>query len=387
MLAYLGRRALFPVLERLLPADDRLWCFCTWERYYHTLDNPRAVLERVRHDPSVICIVLQKSPSSEGVDTPNLRFVKAESFRGAYYVARSRVLLVGYALRGMSSYAGGITSKHIVAQLLHGVTQRRVGLLFPRETWWAEETPKYSAMFASTERERTLLMEAFRPIPKERVWITGLPRNDILLHDEATLPDDYRAQLNALRGELRGRRLVLYAPTWRDAEQGHYRFTTTEAQRLAAVLREHNAVLGIHGHPNVRHKGWFRVENPPEEILHIGHYPDVTLVLRETGVLLTDYSSIFLDFLLTGRPIVHFAYDYDAYLESRIGRLYEPHEYFAGPVPRTFDELLRELSRALGEGVTDRAHYDKVRAIFHDHGADSGESVLEAIRSLVRTKQ
>jgi CDP-glycerol glycerophosphotransferase len=262
---------------------------------------------------------------------------------------------------------------------------RRIGQLFPRESWWAAETHKYSAMLASSERERGLRAEAFRPVPPERIWVTGLPRNDILLHDEGSLPADYRAQLEDLRSLLRGRRLVLYGPTWRDHEEEHYRFSPEEANRLAELLRRHRAVLGIHGHPNVRHRGWYQVQSPPEEILHIGHFPDVTLVLRETAVLLTDYSSIFLDFVLTGRPILHFAYDYDAYIQSRIGFMYEPQEMFAGPVSRTFDELLQHLDHALAHGVADRQQYDRVRDRFHQHGRNSGAAVAQLIRGLIHS--
>lgn len=383
--AYLVRRALFPVFERLLPATDRYWCFCTWERYYHTVDNPRAVLEAVRDDPSIVCIVLQKVPGGEGRETSNLRFVKAESLRGAYYVARSRVVLLGYALRGLASYASGVTTKHIVVHLAHGVMLRRIGQLFPRESWWTAETHKYAAMLASSERERALRAEAFRPLPPERIWVTGLPRNDILLHEESSLPADYRTQLEELRGLLRGRRLVLYGPTWRDREEDHYRFSPEEANRLAALLRRHHAVLGIHGHPNVRHKGWYQVESPPEEILHIGHFPDVTLVLRETAVLLTDYSSIFLDFVLTGRPIVHFAYDLDSFIKSRIGFVVEPGDLFPGSVARTFDQLLARLDDALGHGVADQQQYNRVRDLFHQHGENSGAAVAQLIRGLVHS--
>jgi CDP-glycerol glycerophosphotransferase (TagB/SpsB family) len=128
------------------------------------------------------------------------------------------------------------------------------------------------------------------------------------------------------------------------------------------------------------------VESPPEEILHIGHYPDVTLVLRETKVLVTDYSSIFLDFLLTGRPILHFAYDYESWFESRMGFLFEPGDFFAGPVSRTFEEFLVHLDAALAHGVANRQQYDRVRDMFHQHGGNSGAAVAQLIRGLVHSR-
>lgn len=369
----------------MLPADDRVWVFCSWERHYHTLDNPRAVLEAVADDPSVTAVVLQKarSPSGEDRDTPRLRFVRAESLRGAWYLARARVVVLAFGLRGLSSYAAGISRKHLVVQLWHGIPLRRIGRLFSRETWWAAETPKYAAMVASSERERGNLAEAFAPVPAEQIWVTGLPRNDFFLGDESALPPDYRAHLAELRRQLAGRRLVLYAPTWRDNEADHYRFSPEERQRFAEVLRRHHAVLGVRGHSNVRHLSTYTAGSDVAEIVSMNQYPDVNVVLRETAVLVTDYSSIYLDFVQTGRPVLHFTYDFDDYLSKRIGFFYELDEAFAGPPLLTFDQLLPRLEEALGSGVTDLGRYQRVHDLFHQHPGGSGASVARRIKGLL----
>jgi CDP-glycerol glycerophosphotransferase (TagB/SpsB family) len=385
---YLLRRALFPVFERIVPADDNCWCFCTWDRHWHTLDSPRAVLEALSADPSITAVVLQKVRSSSGEDrnTPGVRFVKAESLRGAWHLARSRVVLIAYGMRGLSSYATGLTRKHIIIQLWHGIPLRRIGRLFPRETWWADETPKYSAMVASSEKERDHLSQAFAPVPREEIWLTGLPRNDFFLGDETALPADYRDHLDGLRKQLAGRRLVLYAPTWRDREEDHYQFSPEESQRLSEVLRRHKTVLGVRGHSNVRHLSRYTTDSDVAEIITMNHIPDVNVVMRETAVLVTDYSSIYLDFVLTGRPILHFTYDFDTYLKNRIGFFYEVDEAFAGPRLHDFDQFLEHLDRALGSGVEDAPQYRHVRDLFHTHPAGSGPAVAGRIKDLVRRK-
>ena len=86
----------FQLFDRLLRVRDDYWCFCTWDRHPHTLDNPRAVFEEVKDDPSIRKIVLQKVPG-ERTAGRNVRFVAAESVAGAYYLARSRMVLTGYA--------------------------------------------------------------------------------------------------------------------------------------------------------------------------------------------------------------------------------------------------------------------------------------------------
>ena len=384
----LVRKALFTILERILPTSDALWCFCTWDRHYHTLDSPRAVLEALKDDPTLTAIVLQKvrDPAGQDRDEPRLKYVKAESLRGVWFLARARVVVIAYGLGGLSTYATGLTRKHLVVQVWHGIPLRRIGRLFPRETWWAAETPKYAAMVASSERERDHLAQAFAPVPRDEIWLTGLPRNDFFLGDEAALPADYLAHLDELRQQLGGRRLVLYAPTWRDREEDHYQFSPEESRRLSEMLRRHNAVLGVRGHSNVRHLSRYTADSDVAEIITMNHIPDVNVVMRETAVLVTDYSSIYLDFVLTGRPILHFTYDFDNYLRNRIGFFYEVDEAFAGPRLLTFDQFLEHLDRALGSGVEDAPQYQHVRDLFHAHPAGSGPAVAGRIKDLVQRK-
>lgn len=377
-------RAFFGMAEWVLPVRNGYWCFCTWANSPHTLDNPRAVFEKVKNDASIRKIILQKQSRGHPVrDGSNVTFVQAESFRGTYLLARSRVVLLGYGLRGLSSYSKGLTTKHLVVQLWHGIPIRRIGRLFPRETWWSVETPTYAALVASSQREQKNLAQAFAPVSPEHIWLTGLPRNDFLLGDETTLPVDYQRHLADLRHIMKGRKLVLYAPTWRDRKEDHYVFSPKERTRLSALLRRHNAVLGIRGHPNVRHLDRYATQRDTSDIVTLNRFPDPNVILRETDVLITDYSSIYLDFLLTNRPILHFVYDYEEYMQNRIGFFYETEEVFAGPLCRTFDELVVSLQRALETGVENVARYARTRSLFHQHGTDSAIAVADHIRTLV----
>lgn len=377
----------FEIVERVWPVRDDFWCFATWSRYPHTLDNPRAVFEEIKDDPSVRKIVLQKEPSEvEPMEGRNVVFVPADSIAGAVYLARSRIIITGYALFGLASYARRIRrGRHLIIQLWHGVPLKRIGRLFPGEDFWSRETPLYAAAVCSSARDREWMAGAFAPLPRERVWQTGLPRNDLIVGRERALPSDYRAHLRQLDAALAGRRLVLYAPTWREEESSLYTFSDEEEERLEALLAAYDSVLGIRGHPNVyTHESYAR-DRGAGAIISVNDYPDPNVILRRADVLITDYSSIYIDFLLLDRPVIHFAYDLDRYREER-GFLYDPEEAFAGPCVRTFDELLEVLEAALADSGCDAGDRDRAAALFHEHGQSATAEVCARIRQLLESR-
>ena len=373
---------LFQVLERLLPVRHDLWCFCTWGTYYHTLDNPRAVFECVKDNPSIRKIVLQRNAQDHGPrEGVNVEFVDAASLRGIYLLARSGVVLLGYRIAAMSGYAHLLTRKHMIIQLWHGIPLKRIGRLYPQETGWEHETALYSATVSSSPDDRNVMRQAFAPLPLERVWMSGLPRNATITKPEAALPADYRRTLDDVRARLGGRRLALYAPTWRDAGLEHYAFSDDEANALELFLRDHNAVLGVRGHSNVRFSDAYTREYATDAVLNVSDVPDANLLLRLADVLVTDYSSIYIDYLLTDRPVIHFAYDLESYCAGR-GLLYEPEHAFAGPVARTFDELLTSLDEALSQPQLHADQRARSKKLFHQHEGDSAEEATRRICEL-----
>lgn len=372
----------FRCMETFLPVNPSRWCFATWPgAYAHTLDNPRAVFEAVKDDASIEKIILRRRdqrPETSQIEGVNVRVVRIETLEGAWCVATSGCLLIGYALSGLCSYAHLITRKHHIIQLWHGIPLKRIGKLFPGETGWDAETPRYAATVCSSGPDRNAMEQAFAPIPVERVWQTGLPRNSTLLKEESALPIDYRDDLARLRETLAGRRFILYAPTWRNDSTGLYDFTDEELGALEQFLTDKHAVLGIRAHANRR---FADRSLGSSSVVFVNDYPDVNVLLRVTDVLVTDYSSIYIDYLLLDRPIVHFTYDYDAYVHER-GFLYPFEEAIPDAEVRTFSGLLSHLEDALAVGIRNPDRQHRVKQLFHDHPDDSALAVAQRIRDL-----
>jgi CDP-glycerol glycerophosphotransferase len=203
----------------------------------------------------------------------------------------------------------------------------------------------------SSETDRGHMRRAFHRTPPDNFWVTGLPRDDVLLAD--SLPADQQADLDALRRLKAGRRLILYAPTYREVQTGatYYAFSDDEMARLRALCVRHGAVLGVRYHSYRRPEGHRRlVEQGGALDLSAEAYADMRVEARETDLLVTDYSSDFLDALYLGRRCLCFAYDRAHSESTQRGMFYPLPELFGSDLVEDFDGLAAALDRALAGG-------------------------------------
>jgi hypothetical protein len=104
-------------------------------------------------------------------------------------------------------------------------------------------------------------------------------------------------------------------------------------------------------------------------------------VLAFTNVLVTDYSSIFFDFLASGRPVLFLTPDINDYAYYR-GLYLEPQQW-PGPVVATVAELAAEIN---GLGASDQApqnpHYAEMRDLITSH--EDGHATARVIDVVFR---
>ena len=88
-----------------------------------------------------------------------------------------------------------------------------------------------------------------------------------------------------------------------------------------------------------------------------------------SDLLITDYSSIFFDFLLLDRPIIFFAYDLEDYLQNDRNMYFNYDSMTPGAKCRTYDELELQLEQIVKNGCQDQYAdtREKVRRFTHDH--------------------
>jgi len=348
--------------------DPNWWVFpvCRFTKAF--TGNERAVFEQVKDDPSIRKIVLTVGGelSLSGV---NVDVVPLESPAGQYLLLRSGVVFIKHG----STFNVGMpieSSRRRIVNLWHGIPLKRIGYTsvdeINRLVDLRRENLSYHSVICSSEIDKGAMGAAYYPLSPDSIWLTGLPRVDFIIG--STLPPDLEGEEQMLIEELRGRRLVLYAPTFRNNQSAaSYRFTEEEVAALHALLKQHNAVLGVRFHMASKQKTVSDVFSGLQVLdMSDSTYPHTEVLVRVADVLITDYSSIFIDFLVTGKPMISFAYDLAQYSQIERGMYYEIEDVFPGPVLQNFDDVLASLGCALSGAPDHGKHqYADIQRMFH----------------------
>ncbi|MFF3007314.1 CDP-glycerol glycerophosphotransferase family protein [Kitasatospora sp. NPDC057940] len=208
------------------------------------------------------------------------------------------------------------------------------------------ETPQWSLLLSPSPFATPILRRAFRY--DGEILEAGYPRNDVLARPDEAAAAAVRRRL----GIPDGKRIVLYAPTWREDQQRGdgdgfrlgLRLDLDHARRLLG--RDH--VLLIRPHAHVR-------EPLPGAgdgfLFDCGDYPDPQELLLVADVLVTDYSSIMFDFAVTGRPVLFFTYDLEHYRDTLRGFYFDFEPQAPGPLVPTSAGLLGALRELADSGA------------------------------------
>lgn len=176
--------------------------------------------------------------------------------------------------------------------------------------------------------------------------VTGYPRID-MTYETMQNPGVIKEELNINDNQ----KVILYAPTWR----GEKSFVFFDRQRLEQDL-ERLSRLGAH----ILFRGHHLAENLLQDIdiSNITIVPseyDTNEILGIVDLLITDYSSVFFDFLVTDKPIVHYVYDYDDYVTER--GLYFGLDELPGDVAESSDEMIGKVQNHIHMDYQPTQHY------------------------------
>lgn len=177
--------------------------------------------------------------------------------------------------------------------------------------------------------------EAFQ-IDESKIEALGLPRADFYFknHDLNSL----RKKFNKRYSVDENKKIILYAPTFREDEKFNNVFNYFDLEKFNERLSE-DYVLALRLHPKIK-KFYSDDISVEGDYIDCSDYENEQELLLLSDLLITDYSSIMIEFALLNKPIVFFAYDLENYLNNERGFYLDYRKDLPGPVVYSSDELV-----------------------------------------------
>ena len=194
-------------------------------------------------------------------------------------------------------------------------------------------------LISSSKNIEDYYSEAFQ-IDKEKIKALGLPRLDYYFenHDLNKIKSDFCKKYNVESNK----KIILYAPTFRDEKKYNNVLNFLDLKKFNDVLGD-EYVLALRLHPKIRDFYDDAIESS-ENYIDCSNYPSEQELMMISDVLITDYSSIMIEFAILDKPILFFVYDLDNYLSTERGFYYDFKKTVPGKLVYNSDELIDAIN-------------------------------------------
>ena len=361
--------------------DSHIWLFSSTDNSHYNY-NSRYLFEYVKENlPEITPLfVINDSELRNSLSSKYGKqyFIETESIQGIRQALSAGVWSTS---AGLPAYGTGLHKKRLIINLWHGVPLKKIALLDPNlkkaaRIYFKKIFSENYTCILTTSHELIPLMARSFAVSEDKIKVWGQPRNDGLFQK-----NDCREILGQLFPDLpEYTKTVLYAPTFRDYGQVQlFPFKDFDQEQLEAFLEEKNMLLFIRTH--VAEQG-SAAPYLGKRIRFLGNEQaeDVTGILNIFDCLITDYSSIYIDYLLTDKPMIFLPYDRQQYLDGR-GMNFDYDDVTPGPKPETFNDFLDALSPKEDFWKSERTRVNRLfNEIQHPCAADICNKVLKMIR-------
>ncbi|MDZ4226374.1 MAG: CDP-glycerol glycerophosphotransferase family protein, partial [Patescibacteria group bacterium] len=227
------------------------------------------------------------------------------SAAGVWHALTARHTIIdAYLSRDHWQFSGGSR----VVQLWHGKGMKKSGITYRGVNTWdrfisPELFQKFTHTVASSEYMATLMSDVLG-VHRETVWVSGLPRNDTLFRDiagsEIDIDERYKTAIAEFKKEG-AEKILAYMPTFRRNSSNP--LDQLDLDALNTALQQHNARMIVTLHPKFSSVK-YRASNTLKNIRIMDAGYDIYPLFKDIDILITDYSSLYVDYLLLDRPII-----------------------------------------------------------------------------------
>lgn len=363
--------------------DSDLWIFGAWFGKKFADNSKFLYLYCLKNNIHAVWITKNEDVYKE-LKSKNLPVEMENSSLGTYLCNKAKNIVISTSIQDVTEqYYGGAN----IINLWHGIPLKEIvyddhvtgafrftlkGRLFSTLTKLPE---KNTYIFSTSPAITNIYKSAFRTDDKHIIEI-GQVRNDCFF-DGSLKHRTY--------AETPYKHLLSYLPTHRNEGktkiEDHVIFDLPKLEEFCA---KNNCLFLIKKH-FYHNKEYTDLSNYPHIVdLTTRNDIDTQELMYNTDILITDYSSCYIDYLLLDRPIVFYCFDYEHYLKEDREMYFPYDDVTPGAHAKSFDELLPALQQALDGNEKYKNKQEQVKNLFYskENQGIVAPRLVEAIKKL-----
>ena len=304
----------------------------------------------------------------------NEYFIETVSLKGMMQAMEAGVWITS---AGLPVYAIGAGKDHIIINLWHGVPLKKIALMEENFSWLKKLyfkklfSENYRFIITTSKKLIPIMSKSFG-VDDKKIKVWGQPRNDVLF--DSTKWNKSISDFVDVDGY---NKVILYAPTYRDyGNTKWFPFDDFDKKILQKYLEEKGYLLCLRAHTE---DGFENELCFCKNIVSVNAdvIEDITEYLYMFDMLITDYSSIYIDYMLLNRPIIFLPYDKQEYLGKR-GFNFEYDEVTPGLKPATFKEFMLAVESELVRDTL-RSEREIINDYFNEVKEKCSKNICEKI--------
>lgn len=267
---------------------------------------------------------------------------------------------------------------HVYFNLFNNRIYLKHGIIKDEADWWHFKNTKYKIIICGARDEYNFIKEKFG-YPENSVQYTGLARFDNL-HDN---------KIN--------KKQILIIPTWRNwlvkeikKYQKPEEFKNTNYFKNWQLLLENEQLINFleknsidaYFYPHINMKKFINLFTiKTKRIKIINDEIDIQILLKESALMITDYSSVYMDFAYMKKPVIYYQFDKNEYREKQYKEGYFNYEKNGfGEVITNSEELVNKIEKYVENDYNVEEIYNKrMKDFFELHDNNNCERIYKAI--------
>lgn len=344
-------KKLYTIMSTILPIDKNLIVFES-NIAKSIGDSPKAIYDKMQEKDLPYKYVWIYN-GEEPLFTDNTKTVIRLGFRYYYYLARA-----GYWVNNQNFPTYLVKRKNTVyLQTWHGTPlkkmQNDLDVIIGRNATYLERVnfavSQWDYLISPSSYATNCFKTAFNY--EKEILEVGYSRNDLFYQNQDSLDQLSRSVKERLGLEGEFRKIILYAPTFRDDSLKKFDLAL-DLEEFTEKLSDDYLLL-VRGHMATGQK-----INIPEkftgEVLNVSAYPNIQELYLISDICITDYSSVMFDFANLKRPIIFFTYDLEHYKDNLRGFYMDFINEAPGPLVKTTEELIEAVQNTTTNSVNSK---------------------------------